>query len=309
MEFLDPKALAKLETLQLKARVVVEGAITGLHRARLHGSSIEFAQHKEYSPGDEIRHLDWKVYGRQDRYVVKQFEQESELTTYLVLDASASMAYRGKHGVSKLEYASYLMAALAHLLIRQRDKVGLLVFGDPELDRYVPPRARPTHLHDLLAVIEEIHEGGARGREPLGPALDRLAELARRRRSLVVLASDLFDESGRGLEVLSHLRARRHDVAVFQTLDRDELELPFDGMTQFRALESDRKLLANPAAIRREYHHRLSRFLTHVRESCLASGVNYHLAPTDQPVEQALVELLTGRADGAPSEAPRSWNS
>jgi uncharacterized protein (DUF58 family) len=299
VEFLDPSALAKLETLQVKARVIVEGAITGLHRARLHGSSVEFAQHKEYSPGDEIRHLDWKVYGKQDRYYVKQFEQESELTAYLVLDASGSMAYRGKGRLSKLEYASYLLAALAHLLIKQRDKVGLLVFGEASLDRYVPPRARPAHLHDLLAVIEEVHATGARGDEPLGVALDRLAELARRGRSMFVLASDLFDPTGRGLEVLHHLRARRHDVAIFQTLDRDELELPFDGMTLFRSLEGDRKLLANPAAIRRQYQRRLASFLAGVRESCLSSGVRYHLAPTDRPIEEAVLELLSHAEGGS----------
>src|SRR5690606_28263976 len=153
--FLDPVTVSRLETLPIKARVIVEGALSGLHRARLHGSSVEFAEHKEYSPGDEIRHIDWKVYGRADRYYVKQYEQESELTCYLVLDATGSMAYRGR-GLAKLEYAAYLLGALAYLLIRQRDKVGLLVFGDQTLDRYVPPRARPAHLHDILTVLEDV---------------------------------------------------------------------------------------------------------------------------------------------------------
>lgn len=296
MEFLDPSALARLETLQLKARVVVEGALTGLHRARLHGSSVEFAQHKEYAPGDEIRHIDWKVYGKQDRYYIKQYEQESELTAYVVLDASRSMVYRGD-GVSKLAYGSYLAAALAHLLIRQQDKVGLFVFGEPELDRYVPPRARPAHLHDLLAVIEETHARGAQGEESLGPALDRVAEIARRRRSLVTLISDLFDESGRGLDVLAHLRARGHDVAVFHTLDRHELELPFEGMTLFKALESPRRLLVDPASVRGAYQRELAAFLASCRERCVASGVRYHLAPTDRPVEEGLLAFLTGETE------------
>ncbi len=306
MEFLDPKALARLETLHLKAQVIVEGAITGLHRARLEGSSVEFAQHKEYAPGDEIRHIDWKVYGKQDRYVVKQFEQESELTAYLVLDASRSMAYRGQ-GVSKLEYASYLVAALAYLLIRQQDKVGLYVFGDRDLDRYIPPRSRPTHLHDILAVLEETWRRGAKGSEPLGPALDRVAEIARRRRSLVVVASDLFDHGGRALDVLANLRARRHDVAVFQTLDRDELDLPFDGTTLFRSLESERELLAQPAAIRKTYQHKLREFLTGTRDGCVSSGVRYDLVPTDRPVEEGLLSFLTRGERAADDSAP--WNS
>ncbi|HYU16498.1 MAG TPA: DUF58 domain-containing protein, partial [Candidatus Acidoferrum sp.] len=160
---LDPLTVSRLETLPVRARVIVEGALSGLHRARLHGSSVEFAEHKEYTPGDEIRHIDWKVYGRADRFYIKQFEQESELSCYLALDSSGSMAYGDRDDgaeLSKLGYAAHLLAALAYLLIRQRDKVGLLVFGDEALDRYVPPRARPAHLHDLLAVLEEVIRAG-----------------------------------------------------------------------------------------------------------------------------------------------------
>jgi uncharacterized protein (DUF58 family) len=292
--FLDPVTVSRLETLPIKARVIVEGALSGLHRARLHGSSVEFAEHKEYSPGDEIRHIDWKVYGRADRYYVKQYEQESELTCYLVLDATGSMAYGGS-GLKKLEYAAYLLGALAYLLIRQRDKVGLLVFGDAALDRYVPPRARPAHLHDLLTVLEDVTRAGASGDEPAAAALDRLGELSRHRRSLVVLASDLFDPDGRALGVLRRLRARRHDVTLFQVLDRDELELPFEGLTLFRSLEGPRELLAEPAAVRREYRKRLTEFLDQVRTECASGGVEHHLVPTDRPLELTLLDFLAGR--------------
>lgn len=305
MSFLDPAAALRLETLAVRARIVVEGALSGMHRARLHGSSVEFAEHKEYAPGDEIRHLDWKVYAKADRYYVKRFEQESELTTYLVVDGSASMAYQGD-GVSKLAYATHLAAALAYLLIRQRDRVGLSVFGDASLDRYVPPRGRPTHLHDLLSVLEEVQARGAHGEEGLGSALERLAELARRRRTLIVVVSDFFDRDPRALDVLRFLRARGDDVVAFQTLDPHELELPPGGLTMFHALEGSGRLLAHPASIRRQYQRRMQAFLDRVREACVSGGIEHHLVATSRPFEDTLIDFLTQRAGGG---AEAAWSS
>ncbi len=291
MSFLDPSALAQLGTLQLKARIVVQGALTGLHRARLHGSSVEFAQHKEYSPGDEIRHIDWKAYAKVDRYYVKQFEQESQLLVYLVLDASASMAYAGE-SLSKFQYASYLAASLAYLLIRQRDRVGLCAFGDPRYDRYVPPRARATHLHDMLAVIEDIDSHGPSGAESAAIALERIAEITQRRRALIILISDLLGDGERSVEVLRRLRAQGHDPVVFHILDAHELEFPFQGLTLFDSLEDERKVLVNPDAIRRQYMARLEEFLEFTRSHCVDSGVEYHLATTARPVERTLLDFL-----------------
>ena len=268
-----------------------------MHRARLKGSSVEFEQHKEYSPGDELRHLDWKVYAKADRYYVKQFEQESELTAYLVLDASASMAYQGK-SLSKLDYGTHVLAALAHLLIHQRDKVGLFAFGDPDLDRLIPPRARPAHLRDLMTVLEEVSIQGGRGSEGLGPALSRVGELAGRRRGLILVASDLFDPSEQALEVLRWLRARGHDVVVFHTLDADELELPFEGLTLFQSLESDAELLTNPTAIRREYRRRMDAFLERVDQTLKSGGVEYHRVRTDAPLEVTVRKFLERRGGG-----------
>ncbi len=306
MSFVDPATIARLESLPVKARVIVEGALTGLHRSRHHGSSVEFAEHKEYSPGDEIRHIDWKAYGKLDRYYVKQFEQESQLTAYLVLDASGSMAYQGE-GLSKLEYASYVIASLAYLLIKQRDRVGLSICGDRSLEGFVPPRARPRHLHDLLAVIDDVAGRGAGGDEPASVALERVAELARRRRSLIVLASDLLEAEDGALMTLRRLRAQGHDVAVFHTLDPHELDFPFEGMTVFEALEDERKLLVNPSAVRRTYKKRMTEFLERARGSCMGAGVEYHLVRTDQPLEQTLLSFLTSRAAGA--AGPRTWTS
>jgi len=297
---LDPAQLARLGSLPIKARVIVEGALSGLHRAAVHGASVEFAEHKEYSPGDELRHVDWKAYAKLDRYYVKQFEQESQLTVYLVLDASASMAFAGG-GIAKLEYGGMALAALAYLVIQQQDKVGLLACGDRSLETLVPPRARTTHLHDLMAVLESIIARGATGDESPAAALARIAELTRRRRALIVLASDLFDADDKTLQMLTQLRAQRHDVSVLHVLDPHERSFPYDGLTQFDALESPSKMLVNPAAIRQDYLARMEAFLVKTRTALTAAGVDYHLAMTDQPLEQTLLTLLVARSRLGPA--------
>jgi uncharacterized protein (DUF58 family) len=292
---IDPAQLARLGSLPMKARVIVEGALSGLHRAAVHGASVEFAEHKEYSPGDELRHVDWKAYAKLDRYYVKQFEQESQLTVYLVLDASASMTFSGG-GIPKVEYAGLALAALAYLVIQQQDKVGLISCGDRGLETLVPPRARTSHLHDLMAVLESIVARGGAGDESPAAALSRIAELTRRRRALIVLASDLFDPDDATLPLLAQLRAQRHDVSVLHILDPYERHFPYDGLTQFEALESQHKLLVNPAAIRRDYLDRMDAFLTRARGILTTAGVDYHLVSTDQPLEKTLLDLLVARS-------------
>jgi uncharacterized protein (DUF58 family) len=301
-EKIDPAQLARLGSLPIKARVIVEGALSGLHRASVHGASVEFAEHKEYSPGDELRHVDWKAYAKLDRYYVKQFEQESQLTVYLVLDASGSMAFGGG-GLAKLEYGGLCLAALAYLVIQQQDKVGLVTCGDRAVETLVPPRARSNHLHDLLGVLDGVMARGGVGDEPPADALDRIAELARRRRALVVLASDLFDPDDRTLAALARLRAQRHDVSVLHLLAPDELAFPYDGLTQFEALESDRKLLVNPAAVRREYLERMEAFLTRCQGTLTAAGIDYHRIATDRALERTMLDLLVARSRLAPRSA------
>ena len=298
--YIDPAQLARLGSLPIQARVIVEGALSGLHRAAVHGSSVEFAEHKEYSPGDELRHVDWKAYAKLDRYYVKQFEQESQLTVYLVLDASASMAFSGG-GIAKLEYGGLALAALAYLVIQQQDKVGLIASGDRALETMVPPRGRTTHFHDLMSVLESIIERGATGDESPAAALTRIAELARRRRALIVLASDLFDPDDATLGALAQLRAQRHDVSVLHILDPHERSFPYDGLTQFDALESAHKILVNPAAVRRDYLDRMEAFLARVRGTLTAAGVDYHLVDTSRPVEQTLLGLLVTRSRLGPT--------
>ena len=295
MKFLDPVALSRLGNLTLKARTVVEGALSGLHRSPHHGSSVEFAEHKEYSPGDEIRHIDWKAYGKFDRYYVKRYEEETELTAYLLLDRSGSMAYRGD-GLSKLEYGAYLAAAMAYVLNRQQDRVGFLAFDGSET--YVPPRSRSNHLHDVLAAIERVVDEGGRGATRIGAALERVSELARRRRSLVVLISDLFDPTPEATTLLRRLRVQRHDVSVIQLLDRDELELPFEGVTLFESLEDDRKLLADPRSVRSAYLKELGSFLQRTKRDLAEGDVEHQLVPTSQPLDRTLLDFLTARARG-----------
>ncbi|MBV8757807.1 MAG: DUF58 domain-containing protein [Deltaproteobacteria bacterium] len=296
---IDPAQLARLGSLPIKARVIVEGALSGLHRAAMHGSSVEFSEHKEYSPGDELRHVDWKAYAKVDRYYVKQFEQESQLTVYLVLDASASMAFGGG-GLTKLEYAGLSIAALAYLVIQQQDKLGFVACGDRKVETLVPPRARTTHLHDVLGVIDHVMTKGAVGDESPADCLHRISELSRRRRALVILASDLFDPDDETVRALAALRAQRHDVSVLHVLDPHERTLPYEGLTQFQSLETQHKMLVNPSAIRRDYQERMETFLTKVRTTLSGAGVDYHLAMTDAPLEATLLELLVARSRLAP---------
>ena len=299
---ISPEQLARLGSLPIKARVIVEGALSGLHRASVHGSSVEFAEHKEYSPGDELRHVDWKAYAKLDRYYVKQYEQESQLTVYLVLDASASMKFGGG-GMQKLEYAGLLVAALAYLIVQQQDKVAFVATGDRSVDVVVPPRARTSHLHDLLGVLDDVMKKGAAGDESPAHALERIAEQSRRRRSLIVLASDLFDTDDEVVKLLCTLRAQRHDVSVLHVLDPHERTFPYDGLTEFQALESHAKLLVNPQAIRRDYLERMDAFLGNCALTLAKAGVDYHLTSTDRPLDAALLELLISRARFAPARA------
>jgi uncharacterized protein (DUF58 family) len=289
---LDPVALARLSNLELRARTVVEGALAGMHRSPHHGASVEFAEHKEYSAGDEIKHIDWKAYGKFDKYYVKRFEEETELRAYLLVDTSASMSYQGA-GVSKLDYAKVLAASLAYLLLKQQDQVGMIAFGD-KLRGYLPPRARGGQLADLLASLDALE---AKGRTDLPRALAYLSEVAQRR-ALIVVISDLLDGdragSGEVRHLLRGLRARKHDVCVFQLLDHDELTLPFEGTTVFQSLEDDRRLLAEPADVRKAYLAEVNAFVEGYRRALAEGDVEYHLVDTARAPADVLVGFLTG---------------
>ena len=287
----DPKLLARVAGMNLRAGQVVEGVLTGMHRSPHHGSSVEFAQHREYASGDEIRHIDWKAYAKSDRYYVKQFEDETNLRTYLLLDTSGSMDY-GREGLpTKLEYASQLSAALAWLLLRQGDAVGLLTFGE-KLGTYVPPRARGDHFWNLARVMEQAPAGGQTN---IVRALEHIADVAHRR-SVIFLMSDCFEFDDRLVALARQLRQRRHLVAVFHLLDPDELEFPFKELTRFEALESEDFAQADPRGMRDQYLEEIKSWQEGLRRSLQEGGVAYQLVDTRAPIERVLYTFLRGRA-------------
>jgi len=291
---LDPTELAKLASLAVRCRVVAEGAFSGLHHNRHAGSSIEFAEHKEYAPGDDVRHIDWKAAARIDRTYIKRFEDESEMRTYLAIDASASMGYQ-RLGVSKLEYAGMLGGALGYLLAQQGDPAGLLLF-DEKTRHYLPPRTRPGHIRDLLGLLEAAFPAGTTN--PDG-AMAQIGELAERR-SLVVVFSDLFDAPLTFGDRLRQLRARGHDVVLFHLLDPDEIELAFEELTHFEGIEpgDTRKLLGDPRDLRVAFRRESEAFRARWREACLDARVDYQLAITNEPPSQVLRRFLLPRQKG-----------
>lgn len=285
---LDPTELARLSTMALRARVIVEGTFVGSHHNPNLGSAIEFAEHKEYAPGDEIRRIDWKLVGRQDRYYVKQFEDETEMRTLLLVDASASMGY-GRQGVSKLMYAGFLAAALAYLLGRQGDPTGLMIH-DSRLRRYLPPSGRGGHIRELLGTLDGLAPGGETN---LAAALERVADLAHKR-SLVIVLSDLLDAdkrdgasqaaTGPTALALAQLALRGHDVALFHVLDPDEVDLPFEEVTQFLAMEPNdaRSVTVDASELRQSFQEESAAFRARWRATCLQAGVEYRPVITQE---------------------------
>jgi uncharacterized protein (DUF58 family) len=288
---LDPLDIARLESMAVRARVIVEGAFAGMHQNPHAGSSIEFSEHKEYAPGDDIRRIDWKAAGRVDRYYIKRFEDETEMRTFLLLDASASMGY-GRKGPSKLAYASYLAAALAYLLAQQGDPAGLLIF-DERTRQVLPPRTRGGHIRDLLAALDAVY---AAGRTEPGRALAHVGEMADRR-SLVVLFTDLLDAPADLADRLRQLRSRGNDVVLFQLLDPDEVELPFDELTEFEAMEPDdaRRLLVDPRDLAASFRRESAALRERWRQICLEARVEHRFATTADPPAEVLRGFLFAR--------------
>ena len=295
---LDPEALAKVHRLELIARGVVEGFVGGRHRSPYKGFSIEFAEHRQYVPGDDLRDLDWRVYGKSDRYYVKQYVEETNLRATILLDASGSMKYTGQRAarhagraLSKFQYAQYLAATLAHLMINQQDAVGLLTF-DTQVRRYIPPRSRPGHLRVLL---EELAGTEAGQETALAPIFHDIAELAHRR-GLIVVISDLFDEPEALLAALHHFRHRKHEVVVLHVMAEEELVFPFDQLSEFRDLElAGRRVQLDPRSIRSEYLNQIRRFVERVELGCGQMNVDYVPMSTAGPFDAALAHYLAQR--------------
>jgi uncharacterized protein (DUF58 family) len=287
--YLDPAIVARLGTIDLKAKTIVEGFLTGLHRSPFKGFSVEFAEYRQYLPGDDLATLDWKIYARTDRHVVKKFEEETNVECHILLDVSRSMGY-GSHAVTKIEYGSYLAGALAYLMNRQRDAVGLLTFDD-RIRELLPCSARPGHLKTVLLALERVSLGV--GTDIAKPLADLVQAI--RKRGLVVLVSDLLDDPDRIIEGLKHFRYRGTDVVVFQVLDPHEISFPFDRAARFRDVETDQEIVAVPAAIRDTYKARLEAMVSNFRSVLGQNGIDYTLLDTSQPLEMALLAYLQTR--------------
>ncbi len=287
--FLHPDTIAHISRLDLRARQVVEGFISGMHRSPFFGHSVEFVQHRDYTPGDDIRHLDWKVWSKTDKYYVKQFEEETNLRSTIVLDVSNSMHY-GRSALNKYEYACTIAACLGYMLLRQQDAVGLISF-DADVRHVVPARSQQTHID---ALCRAMHTSRPKDKTDIERILRRVAENAPARGMMVVVSDLLVDREPffRGLEMLRH---GRHDVLVFHVMDDDELTFPFAGTTRFEGMEDVSHLLCDPRALRDGYMEALEEYLTEVRRGCARQGIDYMLVHTGEYLDAVLSKFLHHR--------------
>ncbi len=288
-KYLHPETISRLSGLDLVARRVVEGFITGLHRSPYHGFSVEFSEYRPYMPGDPFKTIDWKVLGRTEKYYVKQSEEETNLKAYLLLDMSGSMGFSSS-AITKFQYASYLSAALAYLLLMQRDAVGLVTF-DEKLRAYHPPRSVMTYLNLLLGEIDNAVPGG---RTRISATCHDLAERIKRR-GLVMIFSDLMDDPDKVLSALKHFRHRKHEVIVFHILDPLELTLNLNDDTEFIDLETGERIQTQPWHIKAKYQNLLQNFQNRFKLECRRHAIDYVPVQTDQPFDQALFQYLTFR--------------
>ena len=286
---LSPEIISRLNNLSLKARFVVEGFIVGLHKSPYHGFSVEFSEHRAYGAGDEIRHIDWKLWGKTDRYFVKQFEEETNLKSYLLIDQSLSMNYKSAK-VSKLEYAQLLAASLGYLMLKQQDAVGLTLF-DNQIRVNIPAKSKRSHLNVLFSQMENISAGPE---THMAPILHQTAEIIKKR-GLIILISDLFDSQEEVLSGLQHFRYKGHEVVVFHILDPQELKLDFPQRTRFRDMESGEEMITEPWHIQAYYQRSMEKFCNYYKIQCRKNNIDYVRLTTDVSLDLALSEYLLKR--------------
>lgn len=289
-EYLDPAFLSKLANMDLVARCAVEGFFAGLHPSPFHGFSVEYSDHRQYHPGDELKFVDWKVFGRSDRLYIKRFRQETNATVYILLDTSKSMSFAGNGTVRKIDYACFLAAALSYLMLSQGDSTALLLFAETVV-KQIPPKSKRTHLNAILTALQSISPSG---RTNLANVLHVFAE-ATNRRGIVILISDLLDDQGDIYKGLAHLKFLKHDVIIFHTMDHQELNLGYEGLIEFEDLESKAKLQTFPQSIRDGFRKRVAEFLDEVQKTAGKSGIDYCLLDTSGPLDKALIAYLARR--------------
>ncbi|MCH7690626.1 MAG: DUF58 domain-containing protein [candidate division Zixibacteria bacterium] len=289
-QYLDPEIVSKLKGMEIRARMVVEGFIAGLHKSPYHGFSVEFAEHRQYMPGDNIRDIDWKVYAKSDRYYIKQFEEETNLKAYLLLDCSASMAYQSGDRITKMDYARLLCGALSYMMLKQRDAVGLVTF-DEKLRQYIPPRSKSGHLHVLL---NELSRQAPSDKTDITSTLHEMAERIKRR-GLVIILSDLLDEADKIISGLKHFRYNKHEVIVFHILDPRERDFAFPSEAIFKDMETGEELTTLPYQIKGHYARAVSDFSEEIASACRQSRIDYHPIDTSMPFDKALYAFLAKR--------------
>jgi len=288
--YFEPAKVGRLANMNLVARHVVEGFITGLHRSPHRGFSVEFSEHREYSPGDDLRHLDWVAFGRTDRYYIKQYEQETNLRAYVLLDVSGSMNYRYDAPLTKMQYGCYLTACLTYLMARQQDVAGVIAFDD-DIRLHLPPASSPAHLDRVFTGLEKLEPGR---NTAIAETFHQLAERIAKR-GLIIIISDLYDEPDAVLNALQHFCYKKHQVILFHVFDPAELELPFKRMTNFVDLETSDRVQVDPRLLRDAYCDEVKAFVDHYRKECSDRNIEYVLAPTDTPYERMLLTYLARR--------------
>jgi uncharacterized protein (DUF58 family) len=287
--YLDPLTLAKVRGLELQARLVVEGYLSGMHKSPYHGFSVEFAQHREYVPGDDIKHVDWKVYGRTGRFYLKQYDEDTNLVCWLLLDISDSMRY-GSGSVSKYDYACMAAASLAYLILHQSDSVGFVTF-DNQIRKFMKPSSQPSHLKEMIQVM---NQGASETKTRMGPLFHDLAERINRR-SIIFVISDMFDDVSELLLSLKHLRHKRHEVVLWHVLDAYELTFPFQESTLFRGLEEFPPMLTDPRSLRQGYLEQFKLFVDELVHGCRTQNIDYVQLRTDTRLDVALTSYLGKR--------------
>lgn len=293
-KYFDPETLARIGPLGLRARSLVEGLIAGMHRSPLKGRSIEFAQHREYTPGDDTRQVDWKVYARSDKIYLKQFEDETNLQCTILLDISESMAYRGPASpLSKLQYAQLVTASLGYLVLSQQDAIGLATFKK-DIETWLTPSASPTRWDDMLHALESTEGQPTQERSDIAQAVTLLAARLKRR-GLIVLVSDMLNDAEKTLAALKLLKFQRHDVLVMHVLDRTEVDFKFDRATRFIGLEGYPSIAADPRFVGGAYRKAMQQFVDSLKTGCEQMGMDYHLLVTDESLAIALSHLLARR--------------
>jgi uncharacterized protein (DUF58 family) len=289
-KYLDPSVITRLNSLELKARFIVEGFMVGLHRSPFHGFSVEFSEHRPYMQGDNLRDVDWKVYGKTERYVIKQYEEETNLKSYVLLDTSRSMSYASQGNVSKLEYASALVAALSYMMIKQQDAVGLSLYSE-KINKYLPPKSTRSYLQEILKNIASV---SASDKTNTSSCLNEIAEKIKRR-GLVIVVSDFFDDIDSILTALKHFRYNKNEVIVFQVLDPLERSFSFGSDAVFKDMETLDEITTQPYQIQKAYKEAMEQFVTRLKTECLNSGIDYNLIETSTPFDKALYAYIQKR--------------